>query len=368
MKNTNNNSVNQSFDDKFVEGFSDQIIYNLKYRDRIKIDLLTATLREYVGLSTTSELDTDPYTTSTIYYSMSGKFHSDQIKPYRYSSKADTNALNLYLRNLTKIQAAILHKLDEYPDITDSHRLELKNDTNEACAILQDLKKYDRDVSPSAIIYARKDDGTAKAIMKMEKIGQYCGDIMEHSSVTSQFSDDFPEGYIEMARLRRDNSIVLPSLKINSVKNYNRREESTVLSIMHGKGLVLYDGSRNEYEGGFFDGRADGKGRIKWKNGDVYEGEFVKGNAEREGRFTWKNGDTYQGEIIFSGNTIKVVNEGIFTSSSGRTIKYNFAEGESVNIQDVVLTQDQTVPNNSQVRTSFDVAFPLKEISNVQTK
>lgn len=45
--------------------------------------------------------------------------------------------------------------------------------------------------------------------------------------------------------------------------------------------------------GCFEDGKFQGKGIYKWKNGNTYEGEFVKGKRQGMGKFVSTNGDQF---------------------------------------------------------------------------
>lgn len=372
MKSSNQNSVNKSFDEKFVEAFADKISSMIKDDNNIKSSLLFATLREYIGFSTTSKPDKDPYSISTVYCSMMGRFHEVDIsQDYRKSPKADRNTLTLYLKNLTQIQEAVLGKIEKYPDLTDVRKLELQTSANEAFKILQGLKseilqdvvKLKHNISAGEIIYGRKDDGTAKVIMNIKDLGKYCGDVVEHSSISSQLPTTFPEGYIEMQELRRDNP-----LKTSSTNHHDQGKKNEVEKKMHGKGIIYYNNG-NEYEGEFAQGEWHGNGRIKWKRKGMYEGEFANGRMSGKGTFTWRNGDTYQGECITPEEKMtRVINEGIFTSkSSGKTVTYNFPKGYSASLDDVILIPDKP-PSNSQVKTSFEMASPLTETSNVPTR
>ena len=58
-------------------------------------------------------------------------------------------------------------------------------------------------------------------------------------------------------------------------------------------------GQANEttYEGRFYEGKFDGKGRISNEKG-VYDGFFKNGNKNGSGSFKWKNGAFFEGEYL----------------------------------------------------------------------
>lgn len=59
--------------------------------------------------------------------------------------------------------------------------------------------------------------------------------------------------------------------------------------VKHGHGILYNDAGI--YEGEFKEDFFDGKGKMKWKNGDVYEGDFKEGRREGHGLMTFANGD-----------------------------------------------------------------------------
>jgi hypothetical protein len=65
---------------------------------------------------------------------------------------------------------------------------------------------------------------------------------------------------------------------------------------LDGKGVLKYSNG-NSYEGDFLDGKREGKGVYKWKNGDVYEGDFKDDLLNGKGVMKWKDGDVYEGDF-----------------------------------------------------------------------
>lgn len=68
----------------------------------------------------------------------------------------------------------------------------------------------------------------------------------------------------------------------------------------HGEGLIFYDESidpiRMRYAGSWVDGKRQGKGVMRWRNGDTYDGYWENGLENGEGKCYYANGDKYVGE------------------------------------------------------------------------
>ena len=78
--------------------------------------------------------------------------------------------------------------------------------------------------------------------------------------------------------------------------------------LKQGKGTYIWLGSSpddeeskveiSRYEGNFVDGRREGVGLMRFKNGDVYEGEFLNNLMHGEGSYTYaKSNDIYSGSF-----------------------------------------------------------------------
>ena len=55
------------------------------------------------------------------------------------------------------------------------------------------------------------------------------------------------------------------------------------------------------YEGLWINGKRNGKGCYKFKNGNIYEGELLNGNYHGFGKYTYANHNEY---LVFEGNWI----------------------------------------------------------------
>jgi len=79
-----------------------------------------------------------------------------------------------------------------------------------------------------------------------------------------------------------------------------------------------YRGSDQEfidsYEGDWTFGKINGKGLVKYKNGDSYKGGFKNGLYDGSGTYTFANGTTYEGKWKNG------INEGKMTVSSSEYI------------------------------------------------
>jgi len=65
--------------------------------------------------------------------------------------------------------------------------------------------------------------------------------------------------------------------------------------VKHGKGYeILPTGSH--YEGDFLNGKPDGYGVFKWKNGEIYEGEWKSGLKHGKGIWRGIKGESYEGD------------------------------------------------------------------------
>lgn len=64
----------------------------------------------------------------------------------------------------------------------------------------------------------------------------------------------------------------------------------------HGKGYVKFE-SGSTYEGEFNNGKPHGKGKYSWPNGETYEGSFENGHIHGNGLKRFKDGSDYRGEF-----------------------------------------------------------------------
>ena len=45
------------------------------------------------------------------------------------------------------------------------------------------------------------------------------------------------------------------------------------------------------------DGKKEGSGIYRWKDGSTYEGNYLEGKRHGHGKFLWANGESYKGNI-----------------------------------------------------------------------
>ena len=64
-------------------------------------------------------------------------------------------------------------------------------------------------------------------------------------------------------------------------------------TISEGQGANRITG---QYKGEMSAGKPQGKGSVKYQNGNTYEGEFVKGKRQGYGIYTFADGEKYEGQ------------------------------------------------------------------------
>lgn len=67
---------------------------------------------------------------------------------------------------------------------------------------------------------------------------------------------------------------------------------------LNGKGRIQFRDAGHVYEGEFRDNEIDGYGKFTWANGDSYEGDMVRGKMEGNGRYNYANGQVYEGAYV----------------------------------------------------------------------
>ena len=65
---------------------------------------------------------------------------------------------------------------------------------------------------------------------------------------------------------------------------------------MHGEGKYEWPENSKSYEGGWVEGKMQGKGTFKWADGRLYVGEYHQDKKHGSGVFTWPDGKKYDGE------------------------------------------------------------------------
>ena len=82
-------------------------------------------------------------------------------------------------------------------------------------------------------------------------------------------------------------------------KNFEYKGQFTNGKI-NGYGKIVFLDNKSaisEYEGYFKDNNIEGKGTMKWKNGDMYQGELKNGKMNGYGRFIPQNGAVNEGHF-----------------------------------------------------------------------
>lgn len=117
----------------------------------------------------------------------------------------------------------------------------------------------------------------------------------------------------------------------------------------HGHGIAT---GIDQYEGDFFKGLPEGRGKYKWSNGSWYDGEWKSGMRNGEGKFVsgdsvisgyWK-ADKYQGKmrtasykIVVSRNVARYTITKSVEQANGVTIKVLLGGTENTEIEDFSL-------------------------------
>lgn len=102
----------------------------------------------------------------------------------------------------------------------------------------------------------------------------------------------------------------------NKKQTYSGYVENFVLSygvytgelesgVPHGSGKITYSGTSDTYEGEFFHGTFNGKGKYTWADGSSYTGDWVSGKRHGEGTYVWADGAVYTGAWVENERTGK---------------------------------------------------------------
>ena len=62
-----------------------------------------------------------------------------------------------------------------------------------------------------------------------------------------------------------------------------------LISLFEAKNMRRLSEEEFEFDGKYKDGKAEGKGTTKYKNGDKYEGNFKNGLRDGEGKYYYQN-------------------------------------------------------------------------------
>ena len=105
--------------------------------------------------------------------------------------------------------------------------------------------------------------------------------------------------------------------------NGDKYEGDFVNNQRTGKGIYTWNNDR-KYEGDFVNNQRTGKGITTWPNGDKYEGDFVNNQRTGKGILTWLNGDKYEGDFVNG----QPHGKGIFTLPKGNIYEGDFVNGQ----------------------------------------
>ncbi len=92
---------------------------------------------------------------------------------------------------------------------------------------------------------------------------------------------------------------------------------------LNGKGQIRFSNG-DQYHGEFREGRLEGQGHYRYANGDTYEGGFKNNRRHGRGVYVWSNGgDRYEGEFSLG----KIQGEGKYIFSNGDIYQGRFRRG-----------------------------------------
>ena len=76
----------------------------------------------------------------------------------------------------------------------------------------------------------------------------------------------------------------------------NSPSSTEITEMILSKYSMDYSKSRGYYEGECYDGTRDGKGVMKFSNGDIYDGNWKNGKMNGKGAMLYHDGAFYQGD------------------------------------------------------------------------
>ena len=103
---------------------------------------------------------------------------------------------------------------------------------------------------------------------------------------------------------------------MNKIKNFFKKEGTD-------KKTLTFQ-NVDKYEGGWKDGKKNGKGTMKFENGVIYDGDWKDDKIHGKGTVTFKNGDKYEGEW----KDDKMDGKGTWTSKNGYKYDGDWKEGK----------------------------------------
>ena len=99
--------------------------------------------------------------------------------------------------------------------------------------------------------------------------------------------------------------------------------------IEDGKGIITTpDGCK--FVGKFKNDKAEGHGKLTFKNGDVLEGKWKDGERDIQVTYTWLSGEKYVGEYVND----SIDGQGKYTFPDGRKSVGEFKDGDPWNIKE----------------------------------
>lgn len=184
-------------------------------------------------------------------------------------------------------------------------------------------------------------------------------------------------GFYSKKNADKEKKEFLKSWKYNEIYKGEFKDD-----LRHGNGAITYRLTKSKYEGQWFKGKRQGKGKLTYADGtvyegdfkndqfhgfgkltspqkDVFEGKFKNGDPCGEIKVTYANGDIYQG--IFS--TDEQLGKGTLTTKNGSTYEGNWTD--IGNATDVTCTnKDGTVEHGKIV----DFIFTTTDSTTYSTK
>ena len=86
--------------------------------------------------------------------------------------------------------------------------------------------------------------------------------------------------------------------QINESANNNKNNK--IININSEVKEKIFQGKTNKgkYIGQLINGKREGRGIIKWDNGDIYNGEWKDDKKEGKGIYCYNNGQRYEGDWV----------------------------------------------------------------------
>ena len=117
--------------------------------------------------------------------------------------------------------------------------------------------------------------------------------IKEIITIINTFIKDYAKNskdlttYIE--KLNNEHKMKMNKLEEDNKNNINEIKEKIFSS---------KSGNKGNYIGHLIDGKREGRGIIRWDNGDIYNGDWKNDKKEGKGIYCYNNGQRYEGDWI----------------------------------------------------------------------